>query len=84
MSNIEPTIEQIMEAIGDQASESRDGESVIVGYGPIGYLRIHPDSIIRDGEELPAVRIDGKLSRANGSTQSELREQLRTAGLEIR
>lgn len=80
--SIEPTIQQIIDVTGGK--ESRDGESVVVGYGPLGYYRLTPSTIIRDGQELPAVRIDGRLSRQDGAKSAELREKLRANGIEVR
>lgn len=77
-----PTIEQIIEATDGKLA--RDERSVIVGYGSLGYLRLFPDSVIFGGQELPAVRIEGRLARRDGALQSELRAKLRAAGLEVR
>lgn len=77
-----PTISDLIEVTGGK--ESRNGESVIVGYGPIGYLTLTPDSIILNGEELPAARIEGRLSRRNGGHQADLRAKLKDAGIYIR
>ena len=79
MDNVIPTIEQIIAATGGK--ESRDGKSVVVGYGPIGYLRITPDYAIESGEERPAARVEGKLSRRNGARHAELRAALEAAGI---
>lgn len=81
---MEPTLDQIIEAVGNNAKLSRDEESVVVGYGPLGYLRLTPDSVIISGEEFPAARIEGRLSRQNGGAQSELRKALEAAGIRIR
>ena len=79
MTNITPSIEQIIAATGGK--ESRDGKSVVVGYGPLGYLRVTPDYAIESGEERPAARIEGKLSRRNGARHAELRAALEAAGI---
>ena len=73
------TIEQIIEATGGK--ESRDGESVVIGFGSLGYLRIYPDYVISGGQETPAGRIEGRLSRANGAKHAEVRKMLEAAGL---
>ncbi len=82
MSDITPTLDTIIAATGGHLS--RDGKGVIVSYGTNGDLALSPSTIIREGREMPAVRIDGKLHRRNGGLQAELRARLRAAGLEIR
>lgn len=77
-----PTLQQIIDATDGKLS--RDGETVVVSYGSLGYLRLSPSMIIRDGIELPAVQIDGRLSARNGGLQGELRAKIRAADLEIR
>jgi len=78
-----PTLQQIIDAVGGKPS--RDGRSVVVGYGADGYLRLYPSSVTLGGPEIiPAVRIDGELSRGNGGAQSVLRAKIRAAGMEIR
>ena len=79
MTNIIPSIEQIIDATGGK--ESRDGKSVVVGYGPLGYLRLTPDYAIESGEERPAARVEGKLTRRNGARHAELRAALEAAGI---
>lgn len=74
-----PTLDQLVEATGGKLS--RDGESVVVGYGSIGYLRVLPDWVIVDGQEIPAARIDGRLRAANGAKHSDLRDRLRAADI---
>lgn len=77
-----PTLDQIADITG--GTIARDGQSVIVGYGPLGYLRVSPAYVIIDGAERPAARIDGRLARRDGTIQTELRATLRAAGIEIR
>lgn len=77
-----PTLDRIADATG--GTIARDGQSVVVGYGPLGYLRLTPAYVIIDGTERQAARIDGRLSRRDGSHQAELRATLRAAGIEIR
>lgn len=92
-----PSIQTIIAAVGGKPS--KDGKAVIKGYGDVGFLRLSPDTAIVGGEwikddqgitrcvgqtEVPAVRIEGRLSQRNGGSQSALRDQLRAAGLEIR
>lgn len=77
-----PTLQQIIDAVGGKPS--RDGRSVVVGYGAYGYLRLYPSVVTLGGPEIPAVRIDGELSRGNGGAQSALRAKIRAAGIEIR
>ena len=82
MADITPSIEQIIDATGGK--ESRDGTSVVVGYGPLGYIRVTPDYAIVDGQERPAARVEGKLSRRNGAAHAELRAALEAAGIRPR
>lgn len=84
MSMNEPTIAQIIEAVGENAKASRDGTHVVVGFGAIGFLRLFPSWIRDDARNaIPAVRIDGKLNSGTGGTKDRLRKQLRAAGIEI-
>lgn len=80
----EPTLETIAQASGGKLA--RDGQSVVVSYGSNGYLRLFPSVVWADGtrNEIPAVRIDGKLTSGNGGAKEALRAKLRAAGLEIR
>lgn len=61
---------------------SRDEETVIVGYGPLGFLTLRPCLTWSGGVARPSAEITGKLSRNNGGRQAELRERLRAAGIE--
>lgn len=79
-----PTINQIidaMDAAGLNAKESRDGESVVIGYGNAGYLRLIPSLIIISGKEIPAAEIRGKVS---GKAHSDMRKALEAAGMGTR
>lgn len=76
------TLTQIIDAVGGNVS--RDGQSVVIGYGSIGYLRLLPSEVIIDGIEIPAVAIEGRLSARNGGHKAELRAKIRAAGMEIR
>jgi hypothetical protein len=82
MGNALATFDQIIDATGGQMS--RDGQSVVVSYGPLGYLRLTPAYVVIDGAEVPAALITGKLTRRDGALQAELRAKLRAAGIEIR
>lgn len=80
-----PTLDTLMQVSGGKLS--RDGQSVVVSYGPLGYLRLTPDTVglgTPDNPERPAVHIAGRLVKANGARQAELRERFRGAGIEIR
>jgi len=80
----EPTIAQIIAAVGDTAKASRDGTNVVVGYGAEGFLRLFPSWIYADDRtKIPSVRIDGKLMSGTGGAKERLRKQLRSAGIEI-
>ena len=81
-ARIAPTPETLAEVTGGQVA--RDGETVVVGYGPIGYLRLSPTTSIVDGVEVPAARIDGRLTRGNGGHHADLRARLAAAGIESR
>lgn len=79
---IEPTLDTIIDITDGELA--RDEESVIVSYGALGYYRLTPDTVIRDGEEHPAVAIRGRLTRQDGKHSADLRDTLRAGGLEIR
>lgn len=81
-TNILPEISDIIGRIGGK--ESRDGKSVIVGYGGAGYARLTPDYVIRDGQELPAVTIEIGSSVGRGAKKAEMRRKVEAAGWEAR
>jgi hypothetical protein len=60
---------------------ARDEESVVVGYGNNGFLRLALTTVITGGEEREAVAVSGKLARREGAAYSELRGKIRDAGL---
>lgn len=78
---IMPTIQQILEALAAtniDAKESRDGQSVVIGYGHAGYIRVTPDYVISGGAEVPAAEIKGAPS---GRRHAEVAAALRHAGI---
>jgi len=80
MSDATPTVQQIIDALnnnGVQAKESRDGESVVVGFGAAGFLRLRPDTLGPNAER-PAARIEGK---APGAKHSAVRSALEADGI---
>lgn len=81
MSNVTPTIDQIIDALdegGIRAKSSRDGETVVIGYGHCGYLRLYPGTTISSGVEYPSVSIEGKVS---GRAHRDIRNALEAAGI---
>jgi hypothetical protein len=73
------TVEQIFSAVGGKVS--RDGQSVVVGYGNDGYARLTPDYVIVDGQHLPAAEIKMACRTRKGGRAAELRERLAAAGI---
>ena len=63
------------------AKTSRDGQSVVIGYGAGGYARLTPSSVWVDGQDAPAAIIEGGIS---GRRHKEIREALRAVGIAAR
>lgn len=74
-------LEQAMNAVGNSAKLSRDGSSVVVSYGNIGFLRLVPTSYTVGGRDVEGLQVVGRLVARNGAHHADLLAKLRAASI---